>query len=157
MPTDNNALTEIALALVMVFFTLLVLAMLTAGASLPTAPMETVKTAETVDITTEQKGTTRDISDKSLLIYYEGSFYSDTLEPLSPQNTMKPGPLILAVAPDLPLTEVLDLQRTMSGSSGELNAHSNSGANLSITTLNPQWIEALEARGKTHAYRKQQP
>jgi hypothetical protein len=145
----GHAMTEIALALAMSFFCLLVLALVTMGASAPGAEADArieALAAAPADGASEPLAT----SDR-LVVFHGGRFFDADRRPLDPASLgpvslgpmapgpMAPGPmaplqggrLVLAVDPGLPLTEVLAARRRLAG------------RDLVVTPLDRAWLAAL--------------
>lgn len=135
----GHAMTEIALALAMSFFCLLVLALVTMGASAPGAeadPRIEALAAAPAGGASEPLAT----SDR-LVVFHGGRFFDADRRPLDPASldpaSLGPmaagqgGRLVLAVDPGLPLTEVLAARRQLAG------------RDLVVTPLDRAWLAAL--------------
>lgn len=126
----TSAMTEIALALAMAFFTIFVLAAVSMGSSpgsraaVPEAPALTLEADE------GQGGGAA--SDEGWLIYFGGHFYDLGLRPVDPAR--QAAAKYLAVAPGLSIAEVLALTAQFSG------------PKPAISLLQEPWLSKLEAR-----------
>ena len=137
--THENAMTEIALALAMGFFSLMVLTLISMGAGkAPTAKSQTIVLAPVPGKATG-KGTTS-IKNQDLILIYDGDHFFDTaMNMVDPQEAIRtlPGPatrVVLALDPNL------SLRRTIKAR-GLLNVE-----NLVVASLDAQWLKALSER-----------
>ncbi|NQV78938.1 MAG: hypothetical protein HQ495_00195 [Alphaproteobacteria bacterium] len=124
----NHAMTEIALALAMAFFTLLILALVSmgAGAAGPTNETPGVAVAES------RPGALGAANPRRILIWHRGTFLDpETLIPVVPQGD---GPFAVAVDPETPLAALMDLRRRLAG------------RDVLITAQTPAWRAALAHR-----------
>ena len=145
----QSAMTEVALALAMAFFAIMVLAMISMGSSVQAH--KTQKTETTVDLTDMQlslqalqpdqknnhpnpsKETTKTVGpDDLLIVFYQGQWFDRTLAPLNPENLSTDKPVILALDPDLPLNEAIAARSQLARS------------NITIAPLDNQWLTTLE-------------
>lgn len=104
----KNAMTEISLALAMGFFSVMALAMVSMG-----VPVSAAK-------------------DDTLLIYLKGKFYDGNPKTVDPAGLTSPGRVILALEPNLTMTEALKARSRLKAQ------------NLTITTLDRRWLEATK-------------
>ena len=135
---DTNAMTEVALALAMAFFTVLVLALVSMGVPAvhtSEATCDTEPPTQVATVAVNASSNARDLAAEEILfLYYQGGFYSQDFEPASISNIINNQEVIVAAPPDASLATLLDIQARISG------------PNLSITTLNQPWMNALEER-----------
>jgi hypothetical protein len=123
---DTNAMTEVALALSMAFFTVLVLALVSMG-----VPAMNVKSPQTSTVTLSTPGGIREIeTDEVLLIYFASTLYNDRLEKINQLPTESK--MIVAVPGTVSLEELIGLQIQFEN------------RKFSITTLDEQWQERLK-------------
>jgi len=148
LDTHTNALAETALALAMAFFSIMVLAFVSMGAGRSTVtttvvvdqPLALVDsvTSPADTLTGEKTGAT--VSTDALVLHHQGLFYSGNLTPVSEeqlrQMAHQPDGIVVAVAPDLTLSEVLRIRKMVSGE------------NVTITTQTSAWITALKETSK---------
>lgn len=138
-PAQENAMTEIALALAMGFFSLMVLTLISMGAgqSGKSAP-SVLSLAPTTD-----QSRTADASaapGNDLIFIFDGKRFLDTeLRPVDPQTVIQSmtGParrVVLALDPSLPLKEAMAAR-------ARVNA-----PNLVVSSLDARWIKALATR-----------
>ena len=136
----DNAMTEIALALAMGFFAIMVLAIVSmgAGATTPNGAEEIpnkkrIMTSALASASSpDAMGTTTVSSKDRLVIFYDGRFYDDTLKKILPENLGRCGRVILAVPPTLSMSESL-------GARAEVSTR-----DLIVTTLDRAWMKRLK-------------
>ena len=140
--SQENAMTEIALAMAMGFFSVMVLTAISMGIPAPKSP---VKQSASVSIAilaqnsaTAGAGKTSKLTKKDVLVVYDGKQYRDrelnTLDPVTLRNAER---VVLAVTPDLSMSAAMQAQKGLSA------------RQVVITTLDPKWNQAL--REKTNA------
>ncbi|WP_218156547.1 hypothetical protein [Pseudoalteromonas denitrificans] len=132
--STTQALTEVALALSMAFFALLILALLSIGVPPKQKSESILNKKNSVKVTDSQieKNKSNQTEDMQYVIYFQGSFYDQMLNKISSHKYKHEQPLLLAIERSLPISEVISLKSQIK--------HSN----LSITTLNDQWLTRLE-------------
>ena len=145
----QSAMTEVALALAMAFFAIMVLAMISMGSSVQAN--KTQKAEASVDLTDMQlslqalqpdqknnqlnpsKETIKTVGpDDLLVVFYQGQWFDRTLSPLNPESLSADKPVILALDPDLPLNEAIAARSQLARS------------NITIAPLDRQWLITLE-------------
>ena len=136
---QSNAMTEIALALAMAFFSIMVLAMLSMGSGLQAESSAETRVAEGIHLglpaTGETETTeTRDVAADEVIVYWRGRFFDAALEPVAPADFAGRGRLVLAIAPDLSISEAMAVR-------GQIAA-----ADLEVTALDARWMQTLEER-----------
>ena len=140
---QNNAMAEVALALAMGFFSIMVLAMVSMGAT-PDGSVDTHGSAISsgINVATTQKSDAdktlpvRQAKPGSLIIYFGGQFLDAQLSKVDPKTLALGDDPVLAVAPDLPLKEVLDIRSQLSES------------DITVTILDGNWIKAIKEKAK---------
>lgn len=148
MNGPNNALAEVALALAMGFFSIMVLTMVSMGAggagsavldqtnalkkgldiSVPLAPNSDRKPFD--------QGAAETVSPSSILIHYQGRFYDAHLNELDPENWQLEEQGVLAIEPNLTMGEALKLRERLKG------------LDITVTTLDERWLMSLKGMGK---------
>ncbi len=137
---QSNAMTEIALALAMAFFSIMVLAMVSMGSAMQTQDSSGSGLAEGILLSISgvpddgSSDTTRAVSTEQTIIHWNGRFYDGALRPVDPASIAPVGQLVLAIAPDLSITEAMSVR--------EMISHTD----LEVTTLDARWIQNLEER-----------
>jgi hypothetical protein len=137
--SQENAMTEIALAMAMGFFSVMVLTAISMGVPAPKSP---VKQSASVSIAilaqnsaTAGSGKTSKLTKKDVLVVYDGKQYRDrelnTLDPATLRNAER---VILAVTPDLSMSAAMQAQKGLSAKQ------------VVITTLDPKWNQALQEK-----------
>ena len=141
---DTHAMTEVALALAMAFFSVMVVAMV--GMSVGPATANSVETKAPAISSDESvrlvasRDFGQSLAEKSQnhsvnwIMFNEGKFFDSKGRQIDPGMITTDAPTVLAVAPNLAIEEMLDLVQQFSG------------ADLRITALNREWIAFLEER-----------
>ena len=134
-PAQENAMTEVALALAMGFFSLMVLTLISMGAG------QSGRSAPDVLALAPVTDQSRPVADPSpgndLIFIFDGGRFLDTkLRPVDPQTVIQSmtGParrVVLALDPSLPLKEAMAAR-------ARVNA-----PNLVVSSLDARWIKAL--------------
>ncbi|MBT3702288.1 MAG: hypothetical protein HOE62_04475 [Alphaproteobacteria bacterium] len=138
----GNAMTEIALALAMAFFSVMVLAMVSmgAGGAGSSDVVEAVKsaTADTLRVSpSKPSNSTQPAADKSrIIVFYQGRYLSDQLKPIALSSINQDEKIILAIDPALSLSGALDARAALTTQ------------NITVTTLDQRWMRALEETEK---------
>lgn len=123
-------MTEIALALAMAFFSLMVLTMISMGAGgAKTAPAATAELAPARSgaATATQPPGPEDV----VVVYYGGRFLDTNLRPVDPSALGTTKRVVLALDPALPLDKALHVRASLSL------------PNLIVSTLDERWLAAL--------------
>ena len=132
-PSYGNAMTEVALALAMAFFSIMVLTTVSMSAA-PRKINLTVQKKEKMEVANSTKE--KEIKTnpkKKLIIFWEGRFLDRDLKPLD-LHTLEHGvPIVLAMSPDLKMSKVLSI-RTQFASHKTL-----------VSALDPIWLERLHS------------
>lgn len=134
----GNAMTEVALALAMAFFSIMILMMVSMGATGETASLEAsadkaimAKLAPN-EAPQSQDGTAEPTAEDTLLIFYQGRFLDRDLKPVRPENINTNGRIILALAPDTAMAQALEARTRLKTD------------NLVVSMLNAKWLTALQ-------------
>ncbi len=141
--SQTNALAEIALALSMGFFSIMVLTLV----SMSAGKREFVSSLpDTIDVKSSQNSQTqirRTVKSgrQNILVFYEGQFFDGRLKETSPEllrtaNNGRNEKLILAVEPNLSMEEAVRVRRQFAG------------RDLTVTTLTPDWLKRLKETEK---------
>jgi Tfp pilus assembly protein PilV len=141
--SQNNALVEIALALAMAFFSIMVLAMVSMG-----VPKEVKQTQKSVkkqfyDVITLQSSTDQAqmtssavasdrIKPNQMIVFYQNRFMDTKLKeiPIDKLDTLNTK--VVAVEPSIPAAEALRIQKIFKSNS------------VAITLLNSNWLKRLK-------------
>ncbi len=130
---EDGAMTEVALALAMGFFSILVLTLVSMGGGDGEAP--SYQAIHLVQAAPEQESSVLPTNDDVILIF-DGAGYLDTdLNPVDPASVTADGErrVVLAVDPSVRLADVMAARARISGS------------NLVIANLDDRWRTAIEA------------
>ena len=129
--SQGNAMTEIALALAMGFFSLLVLAMVSMGAGHGKETAATTAILAPAVAKSTDQGTTEVESRDVILIYFDGGFLDTELRAVEPESFDGAERVVLAFAPDVPLAEAMKARSRVKFEQ------------LVVSTLDEAWLRAL--------------
>lgn len=122
-------MTEIALALAMGFFSIMVLTVISMGA----APQSGKAVAAALLTPSSNADSAVEVENRdTIVVYYEGRFVDADLKPVDPATIKASGRLILAIDPGLPLGEAMAAREKFSSD------------RLIVSTLNAEWLRALK-------------
>ena len=130
-----NPLAEVALALAMAFFSLMIL-MLFAMVNAPEADGTKANPA-TIEMTTEPAPQNSDDLQRQLVIYSKSGFFNKDMKRLDPTTIDPDQPVILAVSQQTPISRITGFQREFPHLSVE------------IAELTPDWQLRLAAMANT--------
>ena len=122
-------MAEIALALAMGFFSIMVLTLISMGAAPQSG--KAVASAILAPSTADRNATELDAGD-TVIVYYDGRFLDTQLKPVDPATVKPSGRLILAIDPGLPLGEAMTARARFAD------------RDLVVSTLNGDWLRALK-------------
>jgi hypothetical protein len=141
-PVQENPMTEIALALAMGFFSLMVLTLISMGTG-----QSSEKKLEPLSFAMASATTTQKIpadnsagQAKQILIIFDGKQFLDAklrplnLEELNTNYANRAGRLVLAMDPNLSIKEAMEARRLITVN------------NLVVSNLNEDWLDALRSR-----------
>ncbi len=134
----NHAMTEVALGLAMAFFSIMVLAMV--SMSVPSAAISQAHgakpQAKSLTLSSPSAANSKPglKADQLLLIYYQKQFFNRQMHVLDVAQIAGDQPVVLALPPAISLQEAI-LARSEIFSS-----------NLTITSLDPHWMQFLETK-----------
>lgn len=141
MPSEyqSNPMTEIALALAMAFFSIMVLAMLSMGSVMQARSAGGPGFEEGIRLSIlatagNAAASAEPVAADALIIHWRGRFYDGALEPVDPAALPGSGRRVLAIAPDLSISEAMDVRERIAT------------ADLKVTTLDARWMQTLEER-----------
>jgi hypothetical protein len=138
----GNAMTEIALALAMGFFSIMVLAIMSMGASQSLqmdaaagTPIKLTLAPPSLNNTSAKKNPAA--SKNQLIIFWQGRYFNKDLKPLDINKYKFKGRVILALSPDLPMSQALEARIRLSAQ------------NIFVSTLDQRWLKTIgKAIGK---------
>jgi len=142
--SQDKVLTEVALAVAMAFFCLMVLALvsMSSAGSKQSASKKSITINKSIQVNRNQtspkinssskKTQTVKIKSESLIIYYQGQYYDVQLNRLSINSIQDKKPKILALEKELNFEQVLKMQAQLSL------------PDLKFTTLNNAWLNRLQ-------------
>jgi hypothetical protein len=135
---SGNAMTEIALALAMAFFAIMILTMVSMGAGGPAttalaAPDITRLVPSTQPASTEKTSApARKIEPRQIVVFALGRFFDAALKPLDPAAVADMDQPVLAVPPDLTFAQVMAAKRRLPV------------PDITVTGLDPRWLQSLK-------------
>ena len=140
MLSQSNALAEIALALAMAFFSIMILSMVSMGAvhsSQAVSPVSNSNSlrfqkSEPASRTSQPNNHQRPVSVKDMVIFYKGRFLDGRLNPIDKVKLNQRAIRILAVDPGLPSAEAIELRSLFTSE------------DLTLTVLSQDWLNALK-------------
>lgn len=135
---DQNAMTEVALGLAMAFFAIFVLVLVSLGepASANDTASQQQQPVNVSDVNLSNSKAERTLEGEEVFVlYHQGAFYDQNLEPIQLEQIQ--APMVLGVMPDLPLSQVIEIQSTV----GSINNHST----VAVTLLDEAWQQALRS------------
>ena len=140
-PAQENAMTEIALALAMGFFSLMVLTLISMGAGeKPTGAPQILALAPTEATTDRPAAAEAASAAKDLILIFDGTRFLDAqLNPVNPETAIAKmaGParrVVLALDPSIPLKEAMAARARVKS------------PKLVVSTLDDRWLTALKNR-----------
>ena len=129
-----NPLAEVALALAMAFFSLMIL-MLFAMVNAPKADATDVGPT-TVEMAVESRDSPPDNEERHLVIFTDGGFFDEDLNRLDPAAIDPAQPVILAVSQQMPISRITGFQRRYPD------------LTIEIAELTPDWQERIAGMGR---------
>ena len=136
--SQDNAMTEIALALAMGFFSLMVLTLVSMGSESTTeAPEASIDGIKILDADAASRNTEMTASNDVFVMYWGDNFYDHNGDAIDPRSlTQKPGGrTILVVDPSSPLSEIVKAKAILPAN------------DVIVVRMSAQWVEALSAKG----------
>ena len=129
-----NPLAEVALALAMAFFSLMIL-MLFAMVNAPKADATDVGPA-TMEMAVESRDPPPDNEERHLVIFTDGGFFDEDLNRLDPASIDPAQPVILAVSQQMPISRITGFQRRYPD------------LTIEIAELTSDWQERIAGMGR---------
>jgi hypothetical protein len=130
---QGNPMTEIALALAMGFFSIMVLTIISMGA----APQSGKAVAAAILAPSSKPASAIDVESRdTVVVYYEGRYLDPQLKPVDPATIRASGRLILAIDPGLPLGEAMAAREKFTSD------------RLVVSTLNAEWLRVLKGESR---------
>ncbi len=129
--SQGNAMTEVALALAMGFFSILVLTMVSMGAGHGGASPAVATLLKAVPAVA---GPARSVTlgpEDTIVVYHDGRFFDTELEPVEPGAIAAGGRVVLALDPGLSLSEALRAQARIAA------------PDLVVSVLDERWLAVL--------------
>lgn len=131
--TADNAMTEIALALAMGFFSIMVLTMVSMGAGkVDSAPLVVAAALQAPADTAQPQSTILSSEQDQLVIFHNGKYFNKDMQPINLADLDFSNRIILGLSPDLEMRSAIDVRSQFKTE------------NLVISTLNEEWVSALK-------------
>lgn len=132
--TQGNAMTEIALAMAMGFFAVMVLTMMSMGVG--TQDSKAVASALLTPAATNAAAA-RTLDKDDVLVIYDGAQFLDRrLAVVGPETLANTGRVVLAVDPALPMARAMAARQRIRAK------------DIIVTTLSEDWRRAMQGRSK---------
>ena len=128
--TQGNAMTEIALAMAMGFFSIMVLTALSMGVAPVASKMITAAQIANSESGTAETGAVAAQADDVIVIFAQGRFHDAELQPLDPAQLPAGRRVILVVDPQLPMSDVLAARSRIDAK------------DLVVSTMDDKWRKA---------------
>jgi len=140
---QNNAMAEIALALAMGFFSIMVLTLVSMGGGLAPAS-ETIhqqvgvsmSRTDNPDAPKETSEASETISPDTLVIFHEGRYLDASLKPLDPASLADKEKIVLGVDAEISMAEAMEAREKVPNN------------NITVAPLDPRWQTALKEMTK---------
>jgi len=145
--TQTNAMAEIALALAMGFFSIMVLTMVSMGSGMVSSaeatksaieenPIQIAKTAPKDSPTTEETGKQTQVKSEELIVFYNGQYLDHSLKAVSPTTLQGRDKVVLAVSPDLSMSQTMTARNELSV------------GDITVVMLDQNWLTRLQEMGR---------
>ena len=129
---SGNAMTEIALALAMGFFSIMVLTMVSMGAGSGDRSSAVAAQLAAPRADDQAAAVVTQTEEDIILIYHGGRLMSRDLEPVVAADIPTGRRIILAVDPDISMNEAIRVRASLAA------------ADLVVSTLDERWLQRLE-------------
>lgn len=136
---QTNAMAEVALALAMGFFSIMVLTMVSMGAGAPGKPSDDgvaldpgLRLVEAAGHAADDAGSAEAVRRDDLVLFHGGRFRDGALAPLDPASLRGRERIVLAVGPGLTLSDAMAAKAAIPASE------------VIVTTFGQDWLERLE-------------
>ena len=128
----GNAMTEIALALAMAFFSIMVLTMVAMSAT--PEKISNGQAQPTINLANSNTNNNQNAAaptKRKLVVFWNGQFMDQQLNLLELSSLKSSKKIVLAMPPNLPMTEALAARARLEG------------ANIVVSVLDKRWLERL--------------
>jgi hypothetical protein len=125
---DANPLAEVAFALSMAFFSLMVLLLF----AIVHQPEDTVADKMAITEASETAAAPTEAQDPHIIIFHPNGFFNADMEPIDPSRLDASKPLLLAVEETIPMSRIMGFKREYAN------------FEIEIAELSPQWNEAIK-------------
>ena len=130
----SNAMVEIALAMAMAFFSIMVLTMVSMGAGFEAAEPTPAIAFEALAVAPATSPSSENLAgDAVVVVHFQGRFYDAELGLIDPaEMTDRDRRVVLAIAPSLPMAEAIAARKRVAA------------ADVIVTTLSEDWLRTLK-------------
>lgn len=125
---DANPLAEVAFALSMAFFSLMVLLLF----AIVHQPEDTVADKMAITEASKDQVEPAETQDPHIIIFHPNGFFNADMEPIDPSRLDTSKPLLLAVEETIPMSRIMGFKREYAN------------FEIEIAELSPQWNEAIK-------------
>ncbi len=139
--TQTNAMAEIALALAMGFFSIMVLTMVSMGSGMVTQnykaaidkdPISIAKSQDKSQQSENEGSSAQSVKPDDLVIFHKGQFFDSQLKAVSVQAINQREKVVLAVNPDLSMSATMDAREQIAT------------PDITVVVLNDTWLTAIK-------------
>ena len=135
--SQNNAMSECALALAMAFFSIMVLTMVSMGGPRQIEALSSANLASSISIAPSSpiaraSDTSVGSNSDAIIIHYRGRFLDTNLKTVDPAILSLDRPLILAIEPTMSMVEAIAIRERVPARI------------LTVTILDERWLAALK-------------
>lgn len=145
--TQTNAMAEIALALAMGFFSIMVLTMVSMGSGMVSSaqatksaieetPIQIAKTAAQNSAAQQEAGSQTRVKPEDLIVFYNGRYLDHTLKAVSATSLDGRDQVVLAVSPELSMSQTMSARN-------ELTV-----PDITVVMLDQNWLTRLKEMGQ---------
>lgn len=143
--TQTNAMAEIALALAMGFFSIMVLTMVSMGSGMVSSvqarksvieenPIQMGKTAPKEETTSDEARQQTQVKPEELIVFYKGQYLDHALKVVSPRSLAGRDKVVLAVSPDLSMSQTMTARNDLSV------------GDITVVMLDQNWLTRLQEK-----------
>ncbi|MBF0368910.1 MAG: hypothetical protein HQL52_05555 [Magnetococcales bacterium] len=136
MDHSNNAMTEIALALAMGFFSIMILTLVSMGAGNGTVADGAALAQASASPANQSRSGVKPID--RMIIYHSGQFMDKELQPVDPAQVVpaEGERVVLALDPEIPMSEALAVRSQVPV------------GDLIVSALTPEWLAVLKEKSQ---------
>lgn len=138
----GNAMTEVALALAMAFFSISILALVSmgAGGATPQQVLEAALAQDTQETPKEDPADQATLAPPLYAFWWQGQWHDDKMQPMTNAMLQAADSPVLVFPADLPLETVMQARQRL-----EQHRQANKGP-VAIAQMTPDWQQAFSQR-----------